>query len=143
MFKFIRSYSIIFVSLFTMAFSPCVFAEGSSEDVWGESVGDLSLVGGMGLGGAILGLSTLSFVEEPKDHLKNILIGGAFGIIIGVGFVAWSQATKSQGQYEGHAFIPSSSFGTSQRVAWQKKQSEKSFRKNTKSTPSFNYAFEF
>lgn len=143
MIKSFRRVSIIFISLFTMVFSPCVFAEGSSEDMWGESAGDLSLVGGMGLGGAILGLSTLSFVDEPKDHLKNILIGGAFGIIVGVGFVAWQQASKSQGQYEGHSYIPTSDFTTSQRVAWQNNQTKKSFKKNAKSDPSFNYAFEF
>ena len=143
MFKQFRSYSIIFISLFTMVLSPCVFAQSGSEGVWDESVSDLSMVGGMGLGGAVLGLSTLSFVEEPKDHLKNILIGGAFGVIVGVGFVAWQQASKSQGKYEDTALVPSSSFETSQRIAWQKKQSEKSFRKNAKLFPSFTYAFEF
>ena len=143
MFKTFRKLSIIFVSLMTMAFSPCVFAEGTSTDVWQDSKGDLTVVAGMGLGGAVLGLSTLSFVDEPKDHLKNILIGGAFGIILGVGFVTWSHANRSQTQYEGHAFIPTAEFGTSQRVAWQRKQIEKSFKKDAKSDPTFSYSFEF
>jgi len=47
-----------------------------------------------GVGGAVLGLSTLSFVSQPSDHLKNILIGGALGIIVGVGYVAYMAATE-------------------------------------------------
>ncbi len=138
-----RKYSIIFMTLFSLSFAPCALAEDNSNDILQESLGDLSLVGGMGLGGAILGLSTLSFVEEPKDHLKNILIGGAFGVIVGVGVVAWQQATKSKGTYENHGLVPSADFGTSQRVAWQAKQTEKSFRKNAKNFPTFSYAFDF
>lgn len=35
-----------------------------------------------GLGGAILGLSTLSFYDEPQDHLRNIALGGAVALIV-------------------------------------------------------------
>lgn len=52
---------------------------------------DILIVGGLALGGAVLGLSTLSFVEEPKFHTKNIIGGAAFGIIIGVLIVAYRQ----------------------------------------------------
>ena len=45
--------------------------------------------------GAVLGLSTLSFVDRPSAHLKNIMIGGALGIILGVGYVAWEASTSS------------------------------------------------
>ncbi len=61
-----------------------------------ETLQDLTIVLATGTVGAILGLSTLSFVETPKDHMKNVAIGGAIGIVIGVGFVIFSQATKSQ-----------------------------------------------
>lgn len=61
-----------------------------------ESLQDLTLVMGSGAVGAILGLSTLSFVDKPKDHFKNVAIGGALGIVIGVGIVIFGQATKSQ-----------------------------------------------
>jgi hypothetical protein len=57
-------------------------------------------------GGAILGLSTLSFVDEPGDHLKNILFGGAIGLIIGVAVVAYSQAQGSQEAIETTQFYP-------------------------------------
>ena len=73
-------------------------AEGGGGDFIDESLKDFSIVMGAGAVGAVLGLSTLSFVEEPKDHLKNVAIGGAIGIVIGVGIVIFSQATKSQTQ---------------------------------------------
>lgn len=62
-----------------------------------DSLSDLYMVLGSGAVGAVLGLSTLSFVEKPKDHMKNIAIGGAIGIVFGVGYVIFNQATKTQG----------------------------------------------
>jgi hypothetical protein len=70
-----------------------------------ESVKDIATVVGIAAGGAILGLSTLSFVEEPSEHLKNIVVGGAIGIIIGVGVVAMSQANKSKSLYQDNASL--------------------------------------
>ena len=35
-----------------------------------------------GLGGSILGLSTLSFYGRPQDKLQNIAIGFAVGVIV-------------------------------------------------------------
>lgn len=64
-----------------------------------NSLKDVMLVAATGVGGAVLGLSTLSFVEEPSEHLKNIVIGGALGVIAGVAIVAFKQATKSQKTY--------------------------------------------
>lgn len=69
--------------------------ESTSNGFLDESLQDLTIVLGSGAAGAILGLSTLSFVDEPKDHLKNIAIGGAIGVVIGVGIVIFGQATKS------------------------------------------------
>ena len=57
---------------------------------------DIYTIGGAGLAGAVLGLSTLSFAEKPSGQLKNIVTGGALGIIVGVVMVASSQADKSQ-----------------------------------------------
>lgn len=128
----------------SFAFSPCAFAQGEGADgILEESVGDLTTVAGMGLGGAVLGLSTLSFVDEPKDHLKNILVGGAIGIIAGVGIVAWQQATKSKGVIESQGMNVDENFSTARRVAWQKSENQKRFNKQTKSIPSFNYNFSF
>lgn len=60
-----------------------------------DSIRDMSIVLGSGLAGAILGLSTLSFVDEPSQHTKNIAVGGAIGIIIGVTVVVLSQASQT------------------------------------------------
>lgn len=52
-----------------------------------------------GLGGAVLGLSTLSFYGRPQDKLSNIAIGGAFGIIAGTVYVTYNAATNPQEFY--------------------------------------------
>ena len=52
-----------------------------------------------GLGGAILGLSTLSFYGRPQEKLSNIAIGFAFGIIAGTAFVTFKAATNPQELY--------------------------------------------
>ncbi|MGB0452691.1 MAG: hypothetical protein ACPGJV_03180 [Bacteriovoracaceae bacterium] len=75
-------------------------ATSGTDAVLADSLESVYIVGGMMGAGAILGLSTLSFYEEPGDHLKNIVTGGAIGIIIGVGIVGYLQATKSQESVE-------------------------------------------
>lgn len=45
-----------------------------------------------GLGGAILGLSTLSFYGRPQENLRNIVIGAAFGIFVGTSYVTYKAA---------------------------------------------------
>jgi hypothetical protein len=52
-----------------------------------------------GLGGAILGLSTLSFYGRPQDKLSNIAIGFAFGVIGGTAFVTFKAATNPSELY--------------------------------------------
>ncbi len=52
-----------------------------------------------GLGGAILGLSTLSFYGRPQEKLNNIAIGFAFGIIAGTSYVTYKAATNPQELY--------------------------------------------
>lgn len=47
-----------------------------------------------GLGGAILGLSTLSFYGRPQDKLSNIAVGFAIGIIAGTVYTTYKAATK-------------------------------------------------
>ncbi len=52
-----------------------------------------------GLGGAILGLSTLSFYGRPQDKLSNIAIGFALGIIGGTIFVTYKAASQPKEFY--------------------------------------------
>jgi hypothetical protein len=47
-----------------------------------------------GLGGAVLGLSTLSFYGRPQDRLSNIAIGFAIGVISGTVYVTYNAATN-------------------------------------------------
>jgi hypothetical protein len=89
--------AIIFC-LISVVFSNNAFAQsgGEMDELVSGTKNDLLVVVGGGLAGAVLGLSTLSFVEEPKKHTRNIIVGASIGIIIGVAYVAMSQATRSQ-----------------------------------------------
>jgi hypothetical protein len=52
-----------------------------------------------GLGGAILGLSTLSFYGRPQDKLSNIAIGFAVGVISGTVYVTFKSAKEPSTYY--------------------------------------------
>ena len=87
--------------IFTLAFgimsnSGHAQTEDDLDGLVADTKSDILVVVGGGLAGAVLGLSTLSFVDEPKDHTRNILVGASIGIIAGVAVVAISQATKSR-----------------------------------------------
>jgi NhaP-type Na+/H+ or K+/H+ antiporter len=45
-----------------------------------------------GLGGAVLGLSTLSFYTNPQDELRNIAIGAACAVVIATLYVTFQTA---------------------------------------------------
>jgi hypothetical protein len=46
-----------------------------------------------GLGGAVLGLSTLSFYGEPQEHIGNIWTGLALGVLGGTAYIASQPST--------------------------------------------------
>lgn len=59
----------------------------------------------MGLAGAVLGLSTLSFYGRPQDKLTNIPIGFGVGVVIGTIYMTYQAATNpdefySEARYE-------------------------------------------
>jgi hypothetical protein len=117
---------------------------GGEDDIFKDSMRDIYVVTGAGLGGAILGLSTLSFVDEPGDHLKNIVIGGSIGIIIGVAVVAYSQATKSQNLYnEGAAPGASLEFNSNERLVWHKQNHQSLMPKTELALQAINFNFSF
>jgi len=70
-----------------------------------------------GLGGAVLGLSTLSFYGRPQDKLANIAIGFAVGVIVGTVAVTYSAATNPDEFYgeTSTAPLPSASAETDLR----------------------------
>lgn len=57
-----------------------------------------------GLGGAVLGLSTLSFYGKPDEHIGNISTGFALGVLGGVAFAAadTAQAIRRVESYSLH-----------------------------------------
>ena len=89
-----------------------------------DSLRDMKTVLTVGAVGAVLGLSTLSFVDEPKDNLRNVLIGGALGIILGVGIVAYTQANASKDMYLQNSYRPveDKAFNTVARTDWHHEQ---------------------
>jgi hypothetical protein len=100
-------------------FVPRTWAQdNASEDIVKETQSDLMIVGAAGVGGAVLGLSTLSFYDKPSSHVANIWMGAAIGIIGGVVLVAVSHAQKSQDSLESYSPKTTPDFSTSERYAW-------------------------
>lgn len=54
-----------------------------------------------GLGGAALGLSTLSFYDKPEEHTDNITLGALVGFLAGAAYIAYdsSRPTPSSQEY--------------------------------------------
>lgn len=110
---------VLNMTLATLCFAQNAGGGGDIDELVADTKNDLLVVVGGGLAGAILGLSTLSFVEEPKEHTRNIIVGASIGIIAGVGYVAFSQATKSQEMIYGMEGEGASvDFNTHERRGW-------------------------
>lgn len=125
---------------------------GADANMLDDSLTDVYTVVGTTAAGAILGLSTLSFVEEPKAHVKNIVVGGAIGIIVGVGVVAWSQASRSRSLYESQMVQPEAyfkgeedkkNFSTTERLQNFSRFLQQSNQERKSSWPHFSYSFTF
>ena len=110
--------ALLSLSLLTTAVNPA-FAQESEDDIIKNTQNDIMLVAVAGAGGAVLGLSTLSFVEKPSKHVSNIWTGAALGIIAGVIFVAYNSAQKGSEDLQS-----SSEFSSSERVAWHSENTE-------------------
>lgn len=95
-------------------------AHAQSEDIIKSTQNDILLIVGAGAGGAILGLSTLSFVDKPSKHISNVWTGAAIGVIAGVIFVAYNSAQRGSEDLQS-----SSEFNSSERLAWHSSHSQK------------------
>jgi uncharacterized membrane protein YkvI len=103
-----------------------------------DSIRDMSIVLGAGLAGAVLGLSTLSFVDEPSQHTKNIAVGGAIGVIIGVTVVVLTQASQTS-LAQSNLPLNNDNYESIKRLEFKDvKIAENYFYK-----PSINYSFTF
>ncbi len=85
-----------------------------------------------GLGGAVLGLSTLSFYGRPQDELRNIAIGFAGGVIVGTVFVTYRAATN-----------PSEFYGTTKPAIEDEIERNRPHAKTAPSAPLYTLNFEF
>jgi len=85
-----------------------------------------------GLSGAILGLSTLSFYGRPQDHLSNIAVGFAFGVITGAVYTTYKAATRPYEAYD----ISAITFETEETKRWLTSQ-------QYASQPVFRYNWTF
>jgi hypothetical protein len=110
------------------------------DDVIKNTQDDILLVAAAGAGGAVLGLSTLSFYDTPSQHISNLWTGAAIGIIAGVIFVAYNSAQKgSEDLVSKHS---SQEFSTSERVGWHVKSSQLVSQQTLHfSTDFLNYSF--
>nr|BFD68935.1 hypothetical protein HAGR004_39570 [Bdellovibrio sp. HAGR004] len=52
------------------------------------------------LGGAVLGLSTLSFYGSPEEHTDNISLGALAGFVAGVGYVVYDSSRPAAPTYD-------------------------------------------
>lgn len=110
--------ALLSLSLVATAVNPA-FAQESEDDLIKNTQNDIMLIAVAGAGGAVLGLSTLSFVEKPSKHVSNIWTGAALGIIAGVIFVAYNSAQKGSEDLQS-----SVDFNSSERVAWHSENTE-------------------
>ena len=92
------------------------------NDIIKNTQNDIVLVASAGAGGAVLGLSTLSFYDDPATHVSNVWTGAAIGIIAGVIFVAYNSAQK--GQEDLVSKSSTEEFSTSERANWHSSKSQ-------------------
>lgn len=93
--------------LVVLLFSAQSFAQANNQTS-STKIGpkkQLTMIFLSGLGGAVLGLSTLSFHGRPQDHLGNIAIGFAVGVVFGTIYVTYNTATKPK-EYLGESINP-------------------------------------
>lgn len=117
--KLLCAFLSLQIFLATAAVNPAFAQE---DDIIKSTQNDIILVGAAGAAGAILGLSTLSFVDKPSKHISNIWTGAALGIIAGVVFVAYQSAQR--GSEDLQSDEASINFNSSERYAWHSQNSE-------------------
>lgn len=81
------------ISLLIIGMTSSAFAQDTTVRKKGGPRRQLATILFAGLGGAILGLSTLSFYGRPQDNLGNIGLGFAAGVIAGTIYVTYKSAT--------------------------------------------------
>lgn len=140
-----KVFSVVLLSLTLITLTPSMTFAADDTQAPGlidDSIRDMTIVLGSGAVGAILGLSTLSFVEHPSDHWKNVAIGGAIGIVVGVGAVIFNTASRSSTMAVGQGTVapigPEKFAALSRQEFGNFRIAEQVFK-----GPSFGYTFQF
>lgn len=94
-----KSVLIFLIGVFCMTSQG--YAQTNQADAPSGAKRHLATIIFAGLGGAVLGLSTLSFYGRPQDNLANIAIGFAVGAIAGTVYVTYQAASKPDEFYQG------------------------------------------
>lgn len=96
----------VFVCVLALAAAVCAHPESGLAQAQSEArpsqsgaKRQLATILYSGLGGAVLGLSTLSFYGRPQDKLVNIAIGFAVGVMAGTTYVTYNAATNPSSFY--------------------------------------------
>ncbi len=109
---------ILSVFIFSTAFAQAPVAGAPQNEEKTKANGprkQLATIIFAGLGGAVLGLSTLSFYGRPQDNLSNIAVGFAVGVITGTIIVTYRAATNPA-EFYGTEYRPDLSFEKASRL---------------------------
>lgn len=68
------------------------------------------------LGGAVLGLSTLSFYGEPEEHTNNITLGAAIGFVGGLAYLA--VGSRQSAPSDNYSLMPEADFKNRRALAF-------------------------
>lgn len=92
----------MFVVVLTLFVSQNVLAQENQSTTRSGPRKQISKILLAGLGGAVFGLSTLSFYGRPQAHIRNIAGGFALGIIVGTIYVTYNTASKPKEYLTGY-----------------------------------------
>lgn len=86
--------SLLLVSMFLAG--PCLAqqADGNTSESLRSFKRGTAIVLFSAVGGAILGVSTLSFYGRPQEHTGNITTGALVGLLAGGGYVIWENTRQ-------------------------------------------------
>lgn len=124
---------LIVYLLINMSFLKSSIAQNAGMDEFVKTTQiDLLTIAGAGAGGAILGLSTLSFVDKPSKHIPNIWTGAAIGIIAGVVFVGYNSAQRGSEDLQS-----SREFNSIRRLVWHQENTANNLMPQAKFSTDF------
>lgn len=119
---------LVCIFMMMLSLNPLTHAQNQdnilNDELIKKTQEDFFVVVGAGIGGAVLGLSTLSFVEKPARHVYKVWMGASLGVIAGVLYVIYNRAQAGTADLRA-----SRDFQTNERSLWH----ESSVFRNTRS----------